>query len=254
MPARKHTSNQPKLLPSRSTTTSKKRRQSGGQTDKAISTAALASEEVSGEHHAALSYRDKGNQVPRLTEARAKELTAEILKDHDDDEIVMDLIELVTGIAYDPVDIDRDSLASASTRKAVMFAPAFSNAIASFATRAAMRGSPAPAPASEVVSERTPVFPIFAEGGAQLGWDAAREAGRLCADYSVTLNSATQAFEEEMIAETLRFYPNGGHDAALHLGMSVGQLGKLLRRIQRRQKSKAKVGATGRKAKGTVTR
>lgn len=236
MPTRKNTTKPQKALPSHSTSTSKKR-QSGGQTDKAIS----AGEKVSGEYHAALDFRDKLNQVPRLTEARAKELTAEILKEHDDDKIVMDLVELLTGIAYDPVDIDRDSLALASTREAVMFAPAFSKAIASFATNAAMRGSPAPA--SEVVSEHTPVFPIFAKGGAQLGWDAAREAGRFCADYSVTLKSASQAFEEEMIAETLRLYPNGGHKAAQHLGITVEELGKLLRKNKRRESSKAKNGA-----------
>jgi hypothetical protein len=192
---------------------------------------------VAAAHKTALDWRDKVNQVPRLTEARAKELVAEILNEHDDDEIVMDLIELVTGIAYDPVAIDRDSLAFVATREAVMFAPAFSNAIGSFATNAAMRGTPTLA--SMVVGRRPVASPIFAEGGSKLGRDAARAAGRLCADYTVTLKSAMQAFEGEMIAETLRFYPKERDSAARHLGITVAELRTLLSRIQRRQKSRA---------------
>jgi hypothetical protein len=236
MPTSKHTTKPRKLLSLHSTSISK-RQQSGSQTKKAISAAVSAIDGVPEKHNAALNWRDRANGAPRLTEARARELTAEILKEHDDDKIVMDLIELLTGIAYDPVAIDRDSLAFVSTREAIMYAPAFSAAMSAFATKAAMRGSPAPS--SAVVVERPSVFPIFAEGGSELGRNAACDAGRLCADYCVTLKSATQAFEEEMIAETLRFYPNERDTAALHLGITVAELGTVLRRIQRRQKARA---------------
>lgn len=246
MPSSKHTSKTSRVLSSRSTS-SIKHSKSGTQAQKHSSTSDANRDGASEKHQAALSWRDNLNQVPRLNEARARELTADILKDYDDDKIVMDLIELVTGIAYDPVAVDRDSLARASTYEAVRFAPAFSTVVSSFATNAAMRERQ---PTRIVMGERPVSSPVFAEGGSKLGRNAARAAGRLCADYTVTLKSATSAFEEEMIAETLRFYPKGGHEAALHLGITLGELGKLLRKIKRRQSNKNNSQQKGSKGSG----
>lgn len=88
----------------------------------------------------ALTWRDRRNRVPRLTKDRACHLVREILN-HDDDEGAAALVELVTGIAYEPEAIDRDSLALMATHESFTLTNEFSDLAESFATRTCMRAA-----------------------------------------------------------------------------------------------------------------
>ena len=81
----------------------------------------------------AMTWRNENNAVPKLTIERARELVHRILQ-NDEDEEVRALVELVTGIAYEPVAIDRDSLALWATREAYSKTMEFSQAVERFAT------------------------------------------------------------------------------------------------------------------------
>lgn len=86
----------------------------------------------------AMTWRDERNAVPKLTIERARELVHRILQ-NDEDEEAMALVELVTGIAYDPDAGWRDGLALWTTHAAYSLTTEFSNAAERFATKAATR-------------------------------------------------------------------------------------------------------------------
>jgi hypothetical protein len=86
----------------------------------------------------AMNWRDGNNSVPRLTIERARELVHRILQS-DDDEEARALIELVTGIAYEPDAGHRDGLGLCATHEAYSLTMEFSKVAERFATRAATR-------------------------------------------------------------------------------------------------------------------
>ena len=90
------------------------------------------------EQSSALTWRDERNAVPRLTVERSRRLVNMILRS-DDDEEAMTLVELVTGIAYEPDAGHRDDLALWATRAAYSLTTEFSLAAERFATKAATR-------------------------------------------------------------------------------------------------------------------
>lgn len=86
----------------------------------------------------AMTWRNERNAVPKLTIERARELVRRILQS-DEDEEARALIELVTGIAYEPDAGWRDGLGLWATHEAYSLTIEFSLAAERFATCAATR-------------------------------------------------------------------------------------------------------------------
>jgi hypothetical protein len=86
----------------------------------------------------ALQDRTETNRLPRLTDARVRQLVQAILP-YDDDNSATALIELVTGVAYEIEAVDRDRLAWSATHEAYTLTMDFSEAVERFATRACRR-------------------------------------------------------------------------------------------------------------------
>lgn len=86
----------------------------------------------------ALCWRDERNRLPRLTVERARRLVHQLLRDgHMDD--ARALVELVTGIAYEPDLGHRDYLGIGCAQEAYSMTPECTRAVEEFATRAALR-------------------------------------------------------------------------------------------------------------------
>ncbi|MGI8997628.1 MAG: hypothetical protein ACR2GW_13270 [Pyrinomonadaceae bacterium] len=99
--------------------------------------------ERAGDHGgSALTWRDGRNSTPKLTVARARELVRLILA-QDDDEQARALVELVSGIGYEPDNIDRDGLALWAIHEAYSLTSECSEAVERFATVAATHVSEA---------------------------------------------------------------------------------------------------------------
>ena len=86
----------------------------------------------------AMHWRDETNAVGRLSIERARALVFVLLA-HDHDEEARALMELVTGIAYEPDSTRRDSLGLWVVHQAYTTTSEFSEAANRFATEAAQR-------------------------------------------------------------------------------------------------------------------
>lgn len=86
----------------------------------------------------AMTWRDERNAVPKLSIERARELVHRILQ-NDEDEEARALVELITGIAYEPDAGWRDGLGLWATHEAYSLTTEFSLAAERFATCAATR-------------------------------------------------------------------------------------------------------------------
>jgi hypothetical protein len=77
--------------------------------------------------------------VPRLSVERARELVRSVLPG-DDDAAARALVELLTGVAYEPDALRRDELALAACGEAFTLTGEFAHALDEFASGGALAG------------------------------------------------------------------------------------------------------------------
>lgn len=87
---------------------------------------------------AGLDFRDEHNGVAPLALERERMLISLILR-YDEDERAAALVELLTGIAYEPERHNRETLGLHGAREAYTYTRRFSEAVDGFATRACLR-------------------------------------------------------------------------------------------------------------------
>ncbi|HEV2728134.1 MAG TPA: hypothetical protein VGV34_07555 [Solirubrobacterales bacterium] len=93
----------------------------------------MKSSQIAGRADSPFRWRGRKDSPPRLSVGRARELVRAVLPG-DEDDAARALVELLTGIAYEPDALRRDELALAASAEAFTLTGEFSRALDEFAS------------------------------------------------------------------------------------------------------------------------